>query len=47
MVTLRSKFIALSVYRRKLGSYHTNNLTAHLGALEQTEEITKGVDRKE
>jgi hypothetical protein len=34
---LRDKFIALHALVKKLERSHTNNLTAHLGALEQKE----------
>jgi hypothetical protein len=34
---LRGKFIALSVFVKKLEKSYTNNLTAHLRVLEQKE----------
>jgi hypothetical protein len=38
---LRGKFIELSVFIKKLKRSHTNNLTAHLEALEQKEANTQ------
>ena len=37
-VVLRKKFIARSAFIRKLERSHTNNLTAHLKALEQQQQ---------
>jgi hypothetical protein len=47
-VVLRGKLIALSAYikrKKKLEKSHTSNLTAHLKALEQKEEITPKMSR--
>jgi hypothetical protein len=44
---LRGKFIALSALVRKLESSYTNNLTAHLRALEQKEANTLKKSRRQ
>ena len=42
---LRGKFIALSVFVKKLERSYTSNLTAHLKALEQKEASTPKMSR--
>ena len=37
---LRGKFIALSIFKKKMEKAYTNNLTAQLKALEQKEAYT-------
>jgi hypothetical protein len=44
---LRGKFIALSVYKKKLERAYTNSLTTHLKALEQKEAITPKRSRQQ
>ena len=49
-VVLRGKLIALSAYikrKKKLEKSHTSNLTAHLKALEQKEEIIPKRNRQQ
>lgn len=44
-VVLRDKIIALSACEEQLGRSHSSNLTAHLKALKQKEEIIPKKDR--